>query len=515
MNPDLSSWQELASIDSGDFAEIPYPVLLAALARQRRTLELEMTRKPIEKRIVFDGGAPVECRSNLAHETLGRYLVSIETISAEDFRTYLAESFSRGLPLGEVLLERSLLTPQTLYKSLQQNLARKLLDGFTWQHGEFRMIEVDGPATVEIRVNTAQLILTGIQKLSTPEEVSRAIEPMRGQTLAASPAPSPLGSFRLRGASQRLVETLADGPLAFPELVRRTGLETVESERALYALSLLGRVLPEERLSEVKVPAGASLEVAGERAQLSGPPGAGPSAEELLLLQSKVLEGFLCFRRRDSFDFLGVAEDADLEQIERAYLETAHTFAPWGAGYEALGEDQDKARALFLAAAEAYSELKDTERRGTVLFRRKVAREKQAREKTQLSDLTIQTDLLDPAVQYEKAQRMLADGDLKQAVEVFDFAADCDPQNPLYRAEAAHARHLLDPRLNSKQAIQELEEVLRNHTNHGLATYYLGSIHGELGNLEWAEEYLRRSIKLMAPDRRPIEALKELSSKRR
>ena len=49
----------------------------------------------------------------------------------------------------------------------------------------------------------------------------------------------------------------------------------------------------------------------------------------------------------------------------------------------------------------------------------------------------------------------------------------------------------------------------------GLAWYYLGVIQGDGGRRAAAEESLRRAIKLMSPDRRPIEALKELTARKR
>ena len=39
-------------------------------------------------------------------------------------------------------------------------------------------------------------------------------------------------------------------------------------------------------------------------------------------------------------------------------------------------------------------------------------------------------------------------------------------------------------------------------------------IHAALGDADQAEKYLRQSIKLMAPDRRPIEALKNLAAQK-
>jgi tetratricopeptide (TPR) repeat protein len=74
-------------------------------------------------------------------------------------------------------------------------------------------------------------------------------------------------------------------------------------------------------------------------------------------------------------------------------------------------------------------------------------------------------------------------------------------------------RYQLNPSVVGRQALAELEEAQRVDAKCGLAAYYAGLIHTALGSAEQAERQLRRALKLMAPDRRPIEALKELQKK--
>src|SRR5688500_15242171 len=134
----IARWEEIAALPQGDLKEISYPMLLVAMCRAGRSAVVEMERRPVEKRIFFKGVVPVECRSNLVHETFGRFLVGAGKLSEEDFRSAFADSAARDLPLGEVLLERGILDAAELYKLLQQCLACKLLDGFTWREGSFR-----------------------------------------------------------------------------------------------------------------------------------------------------------------------------------------------------------------------------------------------------------------------------------------------------------------------------------------------------------------------------------------
>lgn len=76
---------------------------------------------------------PVDCRSNLLHETLSRFMVARGDLTDEVSQECLNKSIVRGLQLGEVLILEGLITASELYRVLQQSLAKKLLDGFTWR----------------------------------------------------------------------------------------------------------------------------------------------------------------------------------------------------------------------------------------------------------------------------------------------------------------------------------------------------------------------------------------------
>src|SRR5947208_15776545 len=88
------SLDEILRARSGDLQQTPYAVLLLALALRERTAVLELRRTPLEKQIVFDAGSPVECRSNIATETLGRFLVAQGRLSEQDCHAALNQSTS-------------------------------------------------------------------------------------------------------------------------------------------------------------------------------------------------------------------------------------------------------------------------------------------------------------------------------------------------------------------------------------------------------------------------------------
>ena len=530
MIPTPAQLEEISSLHEGSLEQVSFSPLLCALALHKKTLVVEIRRRQLWKKIFFEHGVPVDCRSNLAHETLGRYMVLEGKLSEEDFTTGLARSAAKGVPLGEVLLELGLVSAVDLFKILQQNLAKKLLDFFTWREGEIHILRDEKlTADSSLKVKVPQLILMGVTKLAPQEEVDMAVGPLVGKKLAINPSPSfPLDDIRLSQRQAQLTEAIRPGR-RMGELAEATGLPIEEISRLLYALSILGVVVPADALPK-DAPAAPQLSSTGsfqrpvlsplQTAPIAAPevtPAAAPAApppppQDVERRHNEIMQAYLVYRRQDAFDLLGVPEGAVLPAIEAKYLEFSRKFAPWSLDHIDLRGLEERARDLFLAGARAFGELSDTEQRNTLLFRRKTLREE--REKRPPTFGGIKTDLLDSEAQFTKGRALLEQGKYKDALLLLEFASDCDPQNSLYAAETAWCRFQVSS-AHANQALRELGETLRRDPNCGLAAYYAGVINRETGNYGEAENHLRRAIKLMAPDRRPIDALKALPAGRR
>ena len=124
LSPTSDLGREIARLREGSLPDVSIAPLFLAHALHHHTLVLEVRRRQIWKRILFENGVPVDCRSNLAHETLGRYMVLEGRLGEEDFTACLSRAAARGVPMGEILLEQSLVTAAELFKILQQNLAK-------------------------------------------------------------------------------------------------------------------------------------------------------------------------------------------------------------------------------------------------------------------------------------------------------------------------------------------------------------------------------------------------------
>lgn len=511
MIPTPEERQDLARKRQGNLAEVPFPALLAALALEERTVVLELERRQLQKSVTFEFGQVVDARSNLAHETLGRYLVAEGKIREDEFTPALALSASRGVPLGEILVEKKLLTHEELFRSLQQNLAKKLLDLFTWTDGTYHLV-FDAPETGSpLKVNAPQLLLTGVTKFSPQAQVDLAVGALVGKSLGVdAEGPVRLSELKLSPAQSAVVQALEKGR-RIDELAMETALPFPEITRALWALALLGVAVPADRLPKRPKPPPAPAPTASP-APVPPPVERGTRLDpiERDLLRNRIVEEYLSYRRQDPFDLLQLPEDAGLPLIERRFLFYCRTHAPWEFEGPELGDLAEKARDLFLAGVRAYAQLSNAQERATLLTRRRTLRE----EKSRLPpSMVIKTDLLDSELQFKKGIQLKAAGRYPEALLQLEFAADCDPGNALYRAELADCRYRSMPEVHAKQALSELKEAIRLDANCGLAHYYLGEIERLHGSPAAAEEAYRKAMRLLAPDRRPIEGLKALKVK--
>ena len=146
----------------GSLTDAPLPLLLHALHCEGRTVTLELKLRGLEKRIQLEGGSPVACRSNLLHETLGRFLVEKGKLTEERYQQALQGSVQTGKRMGEWLVAQGAIQPFELYRLMQANLATRILDAFRWSEATWRLTGESEAAELALKMNPAQLVLTGV-----------------------------------------------------------------------------------------------------------------------------------------------------------------------------------------------------------------------------------------------------------------------------------------------------------------------------------------------------------------
>jgi hypothetical protein len=517
MIPTPEQLSAIGRMTAGNIRQVPFATLLCSIATEEKTVTLELRRSQLEKKIVFEKGSPVDCRSNLAHETLGRFLVAEGKLNEDQFSASLAKAASKGVPLGEILIESELIGAFELYRVLQQNLAKKLLDCFTWRDGTFELRADSPDVDSSLKVKAPQLIVTGVMKFASQEEVDKSVVPLIGKQLLLHPSPQfPLDEIKLPSAHTKLLESIK-GEFRIDELAAGD-LPYEDVTRVLYALAVIGIVVraelvsPAMRRAQQPKPQRAPVSMGTTAGLVPIPqvaltsPQAPPAGVEKL--REEIMQAFLAFRRQDAFELLKLDDAASQSDVEDAYLRLSRRFNPLDLEGGPLESIADKAREICLAVGRAYGELADPAQRGTVVDRRTRKREEHRRGLAS-GRFAIKTDLLDPSVQFRKGKALMEAGMHREAIQLLEFAADCDAQNVEYRAELAWCR-FVDSTSNARQSIADLKEAMRIDPQNGLAVFYAGEIHRITGNKAESEPLLRKACKMMAPDRRPVEALKQL-----
>ena len=502
----------------GDLSEIPFPVLLHALAVHHRSVVLSIDRRQVTKEIILENGTPVDCQSNLLQDTLGKFMVGRGDITEEANLQILSKRATTGQPFSEILVAEGLVSASDLYKILQQNLAKKLLDGFTWRSGSFTVSTRLPPVDSPLKVNAPQLVLTGISKLAPESEIATAVDSIQNEKFFINPRPPfPLKDLRLSRGHQEIVGLVSVGK-TLDELEAESGMPRDRVLRFLYSLAVIGVAVPEGWLQGGLEEAVPDMDFASAPEEAAAVPAATEAATPLLpnadQLRNEVMELYLRYRKLDAFDLLGIPVETTREVIESGFLEFCEKFAPWKFEHPELQNMKEKARDLFIAAGHAFGELSNPETKNSLVARRN-SKFRQLSSEEAREAFAIKSNLLDADEQFKKGMLLVEAGKFADAIEQLQFAHDCEPQNAIYRAELAYCRYRKDPQLEGAAALQELQETVRIDPECGLALYYLGMLYGEEGDFDAAEPVLQSAIKLMKPDRRPIDALKDFKSRDR
>ena len=201
--------------------------------------------------------------------------------------------------------------------------------------------------------------------------------------------------------------------------------------------------------------------------------------------------------RLSAFDLLEVAETEGASAITKAFLRMSEKFRP--SRFDARTADglREKAQEVFLAAARAYAELADPDRREALVKRRE-----KLREQAQAAAKAGPAALIDPEALCRSGRTLMAAGKMREALSSFEMAADCDAQNGTYAAEAAWCRFQLGVSPAST-AIKLLKNAIRIDGSSGVAHLYAGQVLAILGNRLEGQAYIGRAATLLPGDPRP------------
>ncbi len=503
--------RDVLKAKEGSLGSTPFALLLHAIAVEERSCTLELKLRNLEKRLAFEEGVPVACESNLLHESLGHSLVEKGKLTAAQQHALLAECAAQQKDLGALLVEKQVLSAFDLFKHLQAALAHRILSVFHWTDAAWKL----GPAqdvAAPIRTNTARLVYTGVGQMPA-EALLKHFAPPPSLVLTLDPdGPSAQEELKLSAKELRLIKELKGRPTV-QHLLGLSGFTPDEVARRLFALTVLGMVSPAQQVdarpkksSPSRPPASAPANAAS--AKPSGLPFLDADEATTQLLAAE----FLTHRTKDPFDVLGVPVTVDGVALQRAFLAKCAALPP---GRFAQADGQKKAEALLLAYAKAFGALSEHESFQLHKKRREVAQAAKqsggpnpARAAEQMK---IRTQLLDADSQFQTGLERLKTGNLRGALEHFEYACDIEPKGR-FLAYLAYTRFKDSPVGQGSKALAELAQACEVAPDCEEAWAFRAEVATGLGRHDEAEAAWRRASKLGPGKSRYVDGIKHAAA---
>ncbi len=227
---------------AGTLKRTPFPRVLQRLYAERATGSLLLLRETTKKIVAFAGGYPVWVRSNVPGETLGQILLEKHLITPE----ILAESVKRMLREkrhhGQILIEMGALSPFNLERALAHQLEAKLLEIFSWSDGKFMFKAGETPPAGAMRLerSPAALILEGIRRHYDADRQDEAIDRYGGHRIALASDPVLRLQDMTADASDLAFIRSIDGKRPVRSLLERAEIAPDKARLLLVALSESG-----------------------------------------------------------------------------------------------------------------------------------------------------------------------------------------------------------------------------------------------------------------------------------
>ncbi|MDW7709861.1 MAG: response regulator [Deferrisomatales bacterium] len=163
----------------GSLAAVDFPVLLQDLAFHKATGCLNVQWGRAKKVVFLQDGEITFALSNQMRETLGRYLLDRGAVGEAAYREGIDAMLRTKRKLGEFLVARGLIDPESLVEAVRDHVARKVLDIFTWQGGDFRLSpHQEPPARIPGRpLEGHRLLWDGVRSHLPFERVTSTLRP--------------------------------------------------------------------------------------------------------------------------------------------------------------------------------------------------------------------------------------------------------------------------------------------------------------------------------------------------
>lgn len=150
----------------GELSQTALPEMLFTIDRFQVPGVVEVVREDVVKRVYIKEGSVTHATSTDLTDSLGSFLYRNGQLAPEVYQGTMQDRPKQNKRLGELLVERQILSPQDVYQGICHQLEAIVWSLFYWEQGEvtFSIGDFKDPDMLRIQLPMRQVILEGIKR---------------------------------------------------------------------------------------------------------------------------------------------------------------------------------------------------------------------------------------------------------------------------------------------------------------------------------------------------------------
>ncbi len=230
---------------TGNLSELSFPVILAELYKARLSGTLSVTSGPYNKKVYIKEGAVIFSASSSRNDRLGEMLLRRKLLKLKDYET-VSKEVKPGLRFGTILVNRGLLSPGQLVKTVAEQVKEIVFSLFSLPSGDWKFqdgLSADDEV-ITLNINTTELLRQGVKRMDTITPLLEIFEHTSSVPRLAKSVDETTSRFQFDETETAIIGQL-DGNKSLHVLAELTQLSNFELLKLLWVLLILDLLIVE------------------------------------------------------------------------------------------------------------------------------------------------------------------------------------------------------------------------------------------------------------------------------